>query len=613
MNSLFLRDRPALAIIALGVAVRCALYAAGYTPVDGDETIVGLMAYDLQNLTRVPIYFYRQHYMGSLEIPPVALLQLLGPEAWKFSMWPMRLTQMLYFVLLCVIHFRLCARFFGPAAARWCLFFLCIAPFYWMDYSSRLRHVTLMMFLGEVLAWLALDVVDLWNSKRKVSPGRLCLIGFLAGLAWWHYQLVAVCFAGVIVLIAGFSSFIPDVLRDWPGKRERPPLSPSRIVSVSCMCASVLVIVWLAFGKEGRYIWENSRNRLYLHIIGISLAMFTLCSFLALNAWRRAGVITRPGEEDRRQRLSPVFVGGAFLVGYSPAWLYYLFLKEEFWVSRVDLNTFDIPGRLRALALLDFSSMLEVIFPAESGSETVLTWRTWVQLGIYPLAGYVLTRKFLSPGNPRERQGAAYFLSVLTALVALHILTPRPTDYTSPRFLVPAFLVTSAALGLTAHLVCGLARRKTAVAAFIVVFSFFHWGGVWLHRERHPVSWPVGYRTEALDLIRDLRDHDVQRVWLDWGTNRVMFGYELQYMSRMELRVNRGAMGDRLNGYVDESRWTDGADWFMTLREYKDDPDGHPMLRRIQRDPGDELPGAFVSGDYYVFPIPEGMHGYLPR
>ena len=68
-----------LGAIALGIALRFALFATGRSALDGDEAIMGAMAYHVAHLEHFPLYFYGQHYMGALEIPPVALLMALVP------------------------------------------------------------------------------------------------------------------------------------------------------------------------------------------------------------------------------------------------------------------------------------------------------------------------------------------------------------------------------------------------------------------------------------------------------------------------------------------------------------------------------------------------------
>ncbi|MCH8334028.1 hypothetical protein IIC65_08850, partial [Candidatus Sumerlaeota bacterium] len=206
-------DRWCVAAIAAGVLVRAGLVLTGRITLDGDEAVMGIMANHVGHLERLPLYFYGQHYLGTVELPPLVFLQWLGPEGWKFSVWPIRIIEMLYFVGLCCIHFKLVSRFFGVHVGRWSLFFLCVAPVFWVVYSARLRHVTFMMMIGEAMTLVALDLIAAWNTERKTSGGRLLLLGFLGGIAWWHYQLVIIYLAGVTVLFVGFSSFAVDWIR----------------------------------------------------------------------------------------------------------------------------------------------------------------------------------------------------------------------------------------------------------------------------------------------------------------------------------------------------------------------------------------------------------------
>src|SRR5262249_9449128 len=62
-----------LLFVAVAVAVRLPHLLGGHVALDGDESIVGLMARDLLEGRRVPVFFYGQRYgLALFEVAPLA-------------------------------------------------------------------------------------------------------------------------------------------------------------------------------------------------------------------------------------------------------------------------------------------------------------------------------------------------------------------------------------------------------------------------------------------------------------------------------------------------------------------------------------------------------------
>ncbi|MCH8332468.1 hypothetical protein IIC65_00895, partial [Candidatus Sumerlaeota bacterium] len=569
-----------IGVIALGVAVRLFLFFTGRIPIDGDEGIMGVMGYHLSRLEHFPLYFYRQHYLGSLEVPPVALLQMLGPEAWKFSIWPIRLVQFVFFVVLALVHFKLAARFFGACAGRWILFFLCIGSFYWLDYSSRLRHMTVMMLLGESLALVALGLIRQWDSERTVRAGRVFLLGLLIGLAWWHFQLVSIFIGAMIVLFLLFPSFPLDCIRKT-GPGDSGPLASRllwpNIFRILIMAVSVTFLAGLSMGWiESAWIhapfrllaslgvseaWIETRPSHYPWIVLAFLLPFCAGAWLTWRAYRteRAGA---PLAQEPLQHMSPLLLIGGFLVGYAPALLYLVVLRDEFWVAPTDFQFRDFWTRMVTMMRLEVSSLLEIPPPVDLKSIAVFL----ISLTIYSTGLYVLLRKLFGPDHPRERVGAVYYLTLLLTIIMLNVLfrESHPTAVDSPRFMVPAFVVTSVGLGLVANQLVGPLRNRTdaagrvgfpALCVLLVACSLFWWGSRALNVQPQEMSWPSGHRKVTLDVLAALNERGIQRVRLPTSTKYHLFAYELQHAGRLKIRFNRGLVSDRLEGFVDEDKY----------------------------------------------------------
>ncbi len=165
--------------------------------IDGDEALVGIQA---EHILRgeLPIYFYGQPYLGSLEAYFIALLfAIVGP-----SIWALRAEPILLSLILVWLTWRLASALAGaaqlPLYAR--RYFVIIAtllaavpPLY--DGVAELRTwggliETLILMLLLLLS--AFQLTRRWQagaSKRELTL-RWVGIGFIVGLGFWIYPLI---------------------------------------------------------------------------------------------------------------------------------------------------------------------------------------------------------------------------------------------------------------------------------------------------------------------------------------------------------------------------------------------------------------------------------------
>lgn len=606
---------PFWAAIALGLAIRFWMLATGRSPLDGDEGVMGLMARHMAAFEHFPLYFYRQHYMGTIEVPLLAALQWVGPAAWDCSVWPVRLTQAIYLAGSLWITFRLAARFFGARAAHWTVFFLAVAPVFWMDYSQRLRHVVFMIGLGQALALVALRAIDAWDAERRVPARLWAAAGLLIGLAWWHYQLISIFFAGAVVLVAAR----PWMALSWflrPADPRRPAL-PSRRFDPSNAARLFLVVLGCGGWAGMTMGWGGTHWKLFPFVIPALASLALLGIALAWREARREAADGNPtvpvAAADPRWALFAAALG--FLVGFVPAALYLFGIREEFWVNPLSPDFHDLAVRTRDVFMMEFASIFEITRSETPGSNIqIVDGRTMVNLVLMGLAALALVRRLLAGRTRREQLGAIYYFAVFGALIALHVVTPRHTNWLEPRFLIPSFLTAAVALGLLAAefqaaveaSLRGAAARRAAAwgfAAFVVAGSVLLWERGWVDRPGEAIEWPSGHRREVLDIIRDLDAHNVDTIVLDQATNWILLGYEIQYITALRLRCNRGAMGDRFDGLIDETRYH-GPEYLLAfpeqVRQFLDAPDDEGL--------GDEerlaKAGGFHAGHLRAFPVP---------
>lgn len=596
----------------LGLAARWWLYASGRSPLDGDEAILGAMGVHMAALERLPLHFYGQHYMGSLEVPPLAFLQLLGPEAWKFSAIPIKLTATGFFVLLSVVHFRLCDRLFGRSVARWALFFLCVAPTFWIDYSLRLRHAVLMLALGEIAIGLALDAGEAWRDRGEVVLGRLGWLGFVLGLGFWHYQLIVVFFPAVAWAFfarAGFGPLRAMISRAGARSAATWTSRPS-FLAVATLLLAAIACAFLASLPLGSLAGHWRR---FGTIVGAGLAIFALPWMHAAFEARRA-----PGDLAARARFAPHALMGAFLLGLSPALLYLATLDWEFFLPPNPLLLRDLGSRLASLFMMEGANMLELTRSETFGSNMqVLTARTPFLFAAYALAAYASVRTLFRPSSPDARLGVALFLLAAASLILLNVLAPRPASWLRPRFLVPLFGPLSVAFGIAASMILAPLRsaepRPAGVVGGValVAGALALWLPGWRELPVEPLVWPSGHRAVATRLVAELEARHIERATFPRASYHVFYGYEYQFVARLRIRFCKGDLGDRMDRVLDESRFG-GTLWMIVPfgEAYPwlspDDPSPAALEDALSR------AGGFRSDHYICFPVDESHHTIFP-
>src|SRR6266567_3837209 len=183
--------------LLVAAAVRVLLVLHTHGVIDGDEALVGVQA---EHILRgeLPVYFYGQPYLGSLETYCIALLfAIFGP-----SVWALRAEPILMSLILVWLTWRLASVLAGaaqlpPYARR---YFVSIAallaavpPFY--DGIAEMRTwggliETLVLMLLLLLS--TLQLTRRWRegaSKRELAL-RWAGTGFIVGLGFWIYPLI---------------------------------------------------------------------------------------------------------------------------------------------------------------------------------------------------------------------------------------------------------------------------------------------------------------------------------------------------------------------------------------------------------------------------------------
>lgn len=257
---------PLWIFLLLAVTLRVWLVLRSGGNVDGDEALVGIQAERILH-GELPVYFYGQPYMGSLEAYLVALIfALAGPSAWALRAEPVLLS-----LVLVWLTWRLAAALADNAqltiAAR--TIFMCSAAFFAAVlplYGAIIQLHTLggyieTFILMLLLLLLAVRLVQHW--QRGATAGTLVLywlaIGFCVGLGLWIDPLIiSAVVAAAIWIISGCVTQIVLLTRranmHW-ARALRNTLSKLLLALVALPAFLVGVLPALLWGL--RHNWAN--------------------------------------------------------------------------------------------------------------------------------------------------------------------------------------------------------------------------------------------------------------------------------------------------------------------------------------------------------------------
>jgi len=182
-------------LLALGIRVWLVVRTHGV--IDGDESLVGIQA---EHILRgeLPIYFYGQPYLGSLEAYLIAIVfAITGP-----SVWTLRIEPLLLSLVVVWLTWRLAGALADfaqlPAYAKRTFMIVAallavIPPLYDGVIELRTFGGFIETFILMLLLLLsALQLTRRWQAgaSRRELAWRWAGIGFIVGLGFWVYPLI---------------------------------------------------------------------------------------------------------------------------------------------------------------------------------------------------------------------------------------------------------------------------------------------------------------------------------------------------------------------------------------------------------------------------------------
>ncbi|MEO8972152.1 MAG: hypothetical protein ABI406_11210 [Ktedonobacteraceae bacterium] len=204
----------------LAIVVRAWLVIHTNGVIDGDEALVGIQAEHILH-GELPIYFYGQPYMGSLEAYLAALLfTLFGASVWTLRAEPTLLSLVVIWLTWKLAGILADMAGLSPRLKR---FFMTVAvlsavvpPLY--DTVVELRMLGGYIETFVLMLWLLLSVVQLlrrWSARatRRELALRWAGIGFIVGLGFWVDPLIISAIFASAVWIIGYC--LISLRKEW--------------------------------------------------------------------------------------------------------------------------------------------------------------------------------------------------------------------------------------------------------------------------------------------------------------------------------------------------------------------------------------------------------------
>lgn len=247
--------RPLLFCLLIALVLRAWLVFHTQGFIDGDEALVGIQAVHILR-GELPIYFYNQPYMGSLEAYIMAaIFAIVGPSVWALRAEPILLSLVIVWLtwnlasaLADTAHLPLHAKqWFMTIAAL----LAAIPPLY--DTVLELHALGGYVEIFILMLLLLLSVLKLTNRRAAGASRRelaryWAAIGFIVGFGFWINPLIIYGILAAALWIAW------DCVKVW--REARRSLIPAALASIPSIPACIIGLApALYWGARNQ--WQN--------------------------------------------------------------------------------------------------------------------------------------------------------------------------------------------------------------------------------------------------------------------------------------------------------------------------------------------------------------------
>lgn len=167
---------------ALGLIPRLVLLNHNHAGIESDEAIVGLMAKHILEGSDLPIFYYGQSYMGSLE----PIFTSLSFKLFGVSNLSIKLVPLFFSIILILSNYLLGNQLRGAWCARISALLTAIGPSPLIVWSLKARGGFIeTVALGTLCLLFAAKLFTENNKKPDRQFNLICILGLLAGIGWW--------------------------------------------------------------------------------------------------------------------------------------------------------------------------------------------------------------------------------------------------------------------------------------------------------------------------------------------------------------------------------------------------------------------------------------------
>lgn len=186
-----------LLFVVVGFVLRLDFMRAVSYTIDGDEAIVGLMGKHILEGRNVPVFYYGQHYMGSLE----AIMASASFFLFGMSSFSLQLVPLVWSLGLIPVMYVLAGSIFGARAGLVAALLTAVPPPALIVWSSKAR--------GGFVEVVVLGTVALVLTVRwlQAEPERLrfpAAIGLVLGIGWWVNNQIVYFMVPIAIVSLGY-------------------------------------------------------------------------------------------------------------------------------------------------------------------------------------------------------------------------------------------------------------------------------------------------------------------------------------------------------------------------------------------------------------------------
>ncbi len=184
-----------LGLMLAGLAIRFDFLAAAKFVVDADEAVVGLMAKHMAEGGPIPVFYYGQHYMGSLEPLLVSVLfRVFGVSTVALRIVP-AIFAIALIPLVYQIGLTLGSRRAGIIAAVLCA----VPPVGLVVWSVKARGGFIeLVYIGAYALLLTIR----WCALERPALRGSAVIGLVLGFGWWTNNQIVFFMLPIAVVMA---------------------------------------------------------------------------------------------------------------------------------------------------------------------------------------------------------------------------------------------------------------------------------------------------------------------------------------------------------------------------------------------------------------------------